>query len=125
MSAWIQQEQSKLFERLGVFFAFSKAQLEEQRVAGVEYVTVLGSGDCVPKEHAKEFAAELTRIHKEGRERKLAEMGIDKIIEYELSNHECFYTGEIDDALDALEGYGVTAEQVWKVFHAIKHQYED
>lgn len=125
MSTWIQQEQTKLFDRLGVFFAFGDKQFNEQCVEGVEYVTVLQAGDCVPKQHAKEFISEIKRIGKEGRERELAEKGIDAIIEYELSNHECFYTGEIDYALDALEGYNVTAEQVWAVYHAVKHKYED
>lgn len=125
MSQWIQQEQTKLFDRLGVFFAFSKQQFDKAKVDGVEYVTVMQMGDCVPKQHVKEFITELKRIGKEGRERELAEKGIDAIIEAELANHEAFYTGEIDDTMDALEGYNVTAEQVWAVFNAVKHKYED
>lgn len=120
----IQAEQSKLFEELGVFFAFSGKQFAEQRVEGVEYTSVLGAGDCVPKEKAPEFIRRLTEIQETGRQRLIEEKGIDWIIEYELNNHESWYTGCIDDALEALEGFKVTREQVQKIYEdkAKKHR---
>lgn len=124
MSKWIQDELTKLHNRLGVFFAFGEKQFNEQRVEGVEYVTVMQIGDCVPKQHVKEFVSEMLRLQKEDRERRLAEEGLDAIIESELCNHEAFYTGEIEDTLEALAGYNVTAEQVWAVYRAVEHKYE-
>ena len=46
----------------------------------------------------------------------IAENGLVAIIKRELSNYECYYTGEIEDAVDTLEDYGITYEQVLKVF---------
>lgn len=125
MTRYIQEKQTELFNELGVFFAFSNKQLEDQKQAGVEYCTVLGTGDCVPKSKAKEFAERLSIIHREGREKELAEKGIDQIIEDSLVNHECFYTGEIDDALAALEFYNVNYEQVSAVYQKVAHKYAD
>ncbi|MEH6454859.1 MAG: hypothetical protein V7749_00925 [Cocleimonas sp.] len=124
MSHFIQNKQTELFNELGVFFAFGKEQFEEQKKAGVEYCTVLGAGDYVPKAKAKEFAERLSAIHREGREKALAEKGIDRIIEEELANHECFYTGEIEDAVDALEVYDVTYDQVEAVFRKVASKRE-
>lgn len=125
MSQFIQDKQTELFNRLGVFFAFSDKQFKEQAKDGVEYCTVLGAGDCVPKQHAKEFAEQLELIHKEGREKELAEKGLDQIIEDELANYECWYTGYIDDAMPSLEAYGATREQVLTVFRTAAHRHED
>ena len=121
----IQAEQSKLFKELGVFFAFSGAQFAEQRQPGVEYCTVLEAGDFVPKDKASEFSRRLVEIHENGRKRLIEERGIDSIIEYELANHEAWYTGDISDALEALSGFNVTREQVLQVYKdkADRHRY--
>jgi hypothetical protein len=123
MNKYIQDKQTNLFNELGVFFAFGNKQFEEQRVHGVDYCTVMGAGDCVPKQNAKEFVDRLSVIHKEGRELELAEKGIEKIIEEELANHECFYTGDINDALDALSEYDVSYEQVMSVYRKVESKY--
>lgn len=119
LSAYYQQKQTELFNELGVFFAFSNAQFDEQKKEGVEYCTVLKCGDCVPKQNADQFLERLSALHKESRERNLAEMGIDAIIEYELSNHECWYTGDIKPAVEALEGYDVTYDQVKAIYNKL------
>ena len=49
----------------------------------------------------------------------IEENGIEKIIKRELGNYECYYTGEIEDAVEALEDYGITHEQVSNVFRGI------
>lgn len=125
MSNYVQEKQTELFNELGVFFAFSNKQFDEQKQEGVEYCTVLSAGDCVPKDKASEFAKRLAQIHKEGREKLLAEKGIEQIIEDELVNHECFYTGDVTDAFDALAGYEVTLEQVQAVYRKVAHKYSD
>lgn len=38
------------------------------------------------------------------------------IIRYELSNHECFYTGNIEDAAEVLADYGYSYDHVKTVF---------
>lgn len=116
-------EQTKLFEELGVFFAFSNKQFAEKKQNGVDYCTVLGAGDCVPKDKAPEFVRRLREIQEQGRKRLLEEKGIEQIIEYELANHESWYTGSIDSALEALEGFEVTREQVEAVFKDKAHKH--
>jgi hypothetical protein len=125
MNKGIQQEQSKLFEELGVFFAFGNKQFNEQRVAGVEYCSVLQAGDCVPVNNASEFAQRLAALQKAARDTELAEKGIERIIEDALVNHECFYTGYVSDAVDVLAHYEVTLEQVRAIYFKVMHKYED
>lgn len=116
MKQYYEARQAQLFEEFGVFFAFGKKQFEEQRKEGVEYCTVFGAGDCVPKLQAEEFVRRLALAHKEAREQALSEMGIEAIIRYQLNNHEATYTRCIDDALEALKGYSVTRDQVMSVY---------
>jgi hypothetical protein len=125
MTTYVQEKQTELFNELGVFFAFSNAQFEEQKQPDVEYCSVLGAGDCVPVDNAKTFYDRLNAIHAEGRKRELAEKGIDKIIEEQLVNHECFYTCDIDDAVEALAGYQVNYEQVLAIYNKVVHKYSD
>ncbi len=123
MTNFVQTKQTELFSELGVFFAFSDKQFSEQSKPGVKYCTVLGMGDCVPVEHAGDFAERLSAIHREGRERELAEKGIDRIIEEHLVNHECFYTYDIQPAVESLDGFDVSYEQVEAVFSKVAQKY--
>ncbi|MBD3587514.1 MULTISPECIES: DUF7659 family protein [Salinimonas] len=125
MTAFIQEKQTELFNELGVFFAFTNEQFEERKAPGVEYCTVLGAGDCVPKLKAKEFSDRLKVIHEEGRAKEIAEKGIDQIIEEQLVNHECFYTGDIGNAVHALAGYGVTHLKVAEIYGKVAQKYAD
>ena len=125
MSSYIQEKQTELFQELGVFFAFGNKQFEEIKEDGVDYCTVLGAGDCVPKDKAKEFVDRLSIIHQEGREKELAEIGIDAIIEEQLVNHEAFYTGDIEDTVDSLAGYDVTYEQVRTIYDKVSSKYSN
>lgn len=101
---WLQDSQTKLFEKFGVGFAFGNEQLENyvnsQRAKGYEgkFVHVM-SGMYARKDNADEMIEELNKLHKEYKVRKRAAWTMDKCIEYELSNHECYYTGNWLDEL--------------------------
>jgi len=43
---------------------------------------------------------------------------------YELNNHECFYTGDIDDAMDVL-GEDYSREYVREVYFKHRDRYND
>lgn len=122
LNCYMQDAQTELFNRLGVFFAFSNAQIEEQRKPGVEYTTV-GAGMIVPKDNAKEVVESLEAIYKTAIAEDLAENGINAIIDRELQNYECYYTHEIDDCADALEDYGIVRDQVWFVYNRERHNH--
>lgn len=105
------EAQSKLFDKYGVFFAFSNEQYKKSAKPGVKYVTP-GMGMVCPKEHVKVVMKELGEIHKKAREMDLAQSSRKEIIHRELANYECQISCDIDDAVDALKSYGITREEV-------------
>lgn len=116
LSDYVQDEQTKLFKRLWIFFAFGQNQFDEQKKEGVEYVWLWISGMCCPKENAKEFLEQHEKLIEAGIQQDIKENWIEKIIERELINHEAYYTGEIEDTIDALSSYDVSYEQVKEVY---------
>lgn len=112
----IKEDQTKCLNDNGVFFAFSDKQFYEQRTEGVKYVS-LGAGMICPVENVKKFTEEHKKIVSEGIKKDIETNGIEKIILGELTNYECFYVCDYTEALEALEDYGVTEEQVRKVYN--------
>ena len=64
-SDYIEQEQTKLFERLGVFFTFSDEQFHRKAIKALAYASC-GAGMVVPKVNVNELSGSLGTIHKEG-----------------------------------------------------------
>lgn len=104
-----------------LFWAFSNEQFNEGREKhplkeGEKYVSI-GMGGYMPKSYFEQFAKgtkELDARYK----RELKHAKADEAILYELNNYECFYTGDISDAMPTLEAMGYTVEQVKAVYHA-------
>jgi hypothetical protein len=122
LSDYMAAAQTALFEKLGVFFAFSPQQFQEARKDGVKYVT-LGHGLVCPKEHAEQVAEGVEQIHVQAVAQRMQDYTKTEIIEYELGNYECYYTGDWGDALDALQVYGYTGEDVRAVYYATNEQH--
>lgn len=110
----------KLLKDCRVFFAFSNKQFLESKTELQEnekYIKFF-NGSFVPSFSYDAFASGLKKME-EDFETKIntsPELRRQNIL-YNLSNHECFYTGEIEDALDAL-GENYTEEEVLKVFYS-------
>ena len=115
LTDYIKDATSVAMEKYGAFFAFSASQFNEKRVEGVVYVQD-GSGMIAPKENFKALVEELNKIHEDGIKQDIEEKGIEAIIKRELNNYECYYSGQIEDAVDALDGYGISNEQILNVF---------
>lgn len=115
LSDYMSDAQTASLDKHGAFFAFGKKQFDEKAVEGVKYVQT-GSGMIVPKENVETLMAELEKIYDDAIAQDISENGIDGIISRELGNYECDYTGNIDDAVEALENYGITREQVKAIF---------
>ena len=107
----LQDQQTKIFDKYGVFFAFSNKQFNEAKQDGVKYAD-LGGGMLAPSDNADNVIKELTNLHNKHIKEDLAENGKKAIIHRELANHEAQITGEIDDTFDALESYGITRAEI-------------
>ena len=105
-----------LFEKTGVFFAFSNEQFEKNKTQlreGEKYVAI-GSGGYLPKGNRAELDAGFAEIEKwyDG-EIDANELG-DAEVMYEIHNHECYYTGDFEDVVEMFEGR-YTREQIMKI----------
>lgn len=114
---YMEEAQTKAFDKAGAFFAYSNKQYEEQKQPGIRYVS-MGLGLICPKETSATLMDELAAIAKQGIKDDLAENGKEGVIKRELANHECFYTGDPSGAIEALEGYGISDEDIIAVFNA-------
>jgi hypothetical protein len=111
----LESAMSAIYKKHGVFFAFSKKQFNEQKEEGVEYSS-LGSGLIAPKESAEEFQKELIAALDNYHQTRLEVEGKDKIIMDELFNHECQIVSCYDDIIDLMGSYGITEEDILKVW---------
>ena len=114
-----QEKVNILIKQCRVFFAFSNEQFEEGKTPleeGEKYVS-MGRGGYLPSKQVKVFISGMDEISKWYKDevKKQKNLRRDNII-YELGNHECWYTHDIEDAMRAL-GPEYTRKEVWKVFH--------
>jgi len=115
LGQYTEQATTELMEANGAFFAFSNDQYKKASQEGVEYVS-MGLGLIAPKENADKIHAGLEEIHVNGIKKLMEDHDREEIIRYELSNYECYYTDDPSDAIDVVKCYGITAEEVKKVF---------
>lgn len=123
---YTQEAQSELFRELGVFFAFNRDQFDNgvaenrsKKPEGTNWAN-LGAGMFMPSSNVSEFERRHSEVVKEGIKRDLSENGHEAVILRELYNYECFYSGEIQPAVEALEGYGVSADEVLSVYRSAR-----
>lgn len=124
LSHYMEEQQTKVFNDTGSFFAFSNEQFDKAKKEGVSYVS-LGSGLICPKEYAEEVFTKLDTIYVNAIAQDLAENGKDGVIERELANHEAYYTGDIEDTVYALEDYGITNAEILAVYKRIAPTYNN
>ena len=118
LSDYMNDKQSAVFEKYGAFFAFSEKQFKEKEKEGIQYSSI-GAGLIAPVGTGQAIMNDLDQIHQDAVQQDIKENGVKAIIHRELGNHEAQITMDIDDTLDALDGYGITREQVqaeWKEY---------
>lgn len=106
---------SALIKECGVFFAFSKEQFDQNKTPlkdGEKYVSIEGGG-YLPKGNVQAFLDGQEAISKWETEAIKQNNAKDAHIAYELSNYECYYTGDISRALAILP---YTEEDVLRVY---------
>lgn len=114
-----QAKTSEAIKACGMFFAFSDKQWEENKTPlqeGDKYVS-LGMGAYMPKSQVEKWNQMTEEVDVWFKEQISSPEMRTAYISYELSNHEAWYTGEIDDTLSAL-GEGYTHDEVYAVFRA-------
>lgn len=122
---YINEKQSQAFKEAGAFFAFGKAQFDEQKVEGVRYTEIYGGLIC-PVDKANDLLEKLHTIHEEGIAEDIKENGIENIIKRELNNHEAYYTGDIESTVDALTMYpNATRENIARIFKNKNYKIND
>lgn len=116
LSDYIQESQTKLFQELQVFWAFSNEQFqvncEKAGISKDDKLTHFGGGGYCPSKNADLLFERLSEIRKDGIKKDISENGIQKIIWRELSNHETELHGDLSDTIKALDGYGITEQQI-------------
>ena len=118
LSHYTEAKTTSLLNTCGAFFAFSQKQLDENKVEGVEYVS-MGNGLITPKNNAPKVSEGFKTILSEAIAQDIAENGKPAIIRRELGNYECQITSDISDAVEVLKSYGITEEEVqaqWGAF---------
>ena len=107
----LRERQQREFNGLPMFFAFNERQFNE----GMEKLLLSPNDtDKIVSIGYGGFMKEMTERHEKERadainEDLTGEGFICDMFDYELGNHEFTYTGEVDDALDAL---GITASEI-------------
>lgn len=115
LSSYIDEPITELHNKYGAFWAFSKSQFEESAKENINYVVFWGACYC-DKNTVKQFVYEYNEIHRKAKELFLNENNKEDIIKYELSNYECYYTGDISEAYEVLKSYNFTIDEVREVY---------
>lgn len=110
---------NELMTNCGVFWAFSNEQFLTNKTPlaeGEKYVSI-GAGGYMPKGKVEAFKSGMKEI-KAWYKSAIKKDGLRRAyIIYELNNHEAFYTGDIDLAVEVL-GSDYTREEVLEVYRA-------
>jgi len=112
-----QEKNSELFNKVGLFWAFSNEQFEEGKTPlkeGDKYVSI-GMGGYLPKSNVEAFTSGLEEIKKWYNEEIKKNKAEKAEIIYELNNHECFYTHDISGVVSMFAGT-YTEEEIIAVF---------
>ena len=115
LTHYIEDANSAAFRKHGAFFCFDDKDFKERKEEGKVYVN-LRHGLLCPKESAAELMMDLSKNYKEGVKKDLEENGKEAIIRRELSNHEAYYSWDYDKVAEGLKDYGITLDEVKRIF---------
>ena len=108
---------SALINECLMFFAFSNNQFDENKTLlneGEKYVS-LGAGAYMPKGKVNNYIDGIKAINKWYKAAiKDSKLRKENIV-YELNNHEAFYTGDVEDTVNAL-GNDYSISEVREVY---------
>ena len=119
------EKQSEVFKKYKAFFAFSEKQLlegmEENGLTDRKGLCNMGAGMVCQKENANNLLKDLTKIYQDSIKQDVKENGINLIVRRELSNHECYYTGDCEACVEKLADYPINPDDIVKIFRNKNH----
>lgn len=112
--------------KTGIFFAFSEEQFKENQIPKdepIEDFISCGMGGYIHKSNKPKLDDFFNRTEKELKKDFVSKITIESMIEYELINHECFYTGEPLSIVDLIQSYYSDKEES-EIVNLIKSIYQ-
>ena len=112
-----ENKKNEEFKKTGIFYAFSNAQWEEQKThkdaPDNEFVSV-GCGAYIHKSNKAKLNNYFENILPQLRKDFIDKINLNDLIDYELINHECWYTGEWFEVVEILKDYntGLSNEEL-------------
>lgn len=101
---------NKELEKTGIFYAFSNEQFEKYKThkdaQDNEYLSV-GCGAYIHKSNKKRLDDYFKNILPKLEKEFIEKINLDDLIDYELINHECWYTGDWFGVVAIIKGYNV------------------
>ena len=128
-----QENQTKLFKKLGVFYAFNEEQLkkgiEENKhlLEGGKFIRC-SHGMLMPKVNYETFNIEFDAMMEANKKDDLKVKGKKGLIWDSFANYESQIGGDYSQTINEMAEYGITAEEVqaeWKPYfdHCVKNDY--
>lgn len=122
-----EKETQKLHDKVGLFWAFGDDQFKEGLkkiedngiLSKGDKLTSIGMGGYLPSKNVKEFIEEGEQIYQKTALMLKQEHGRTALIEFELANHECRYTGSYEAALEPLDIYFDEGENKEAIVRAV------
>jgi hypothetical protein len=112
------KELSEAGKKHGLFWAFTEKQFNENKTPlseGEKYVSI-GGGGYIPKSKFEAYKADLDKSEEKYEQVLKSNPEIlEQGIRYELANHECWYTGDIEPVTSMFDGVA-TKEQIITVY---------
>lgn len=107
----IEQEQEKILDDNGAFFAFDNDQMDKYANQSLSYKN-LGGGLYCPEINVTALSNQLKDSFDFKIRWELDNNSLKDIIWYQLANHETQITGDYSDACEALKPYGISEDQI-------------
>jgi hypothetical protein len=104
LSEYMEDAQTRAFNKYGAFWAFGTKQFEERRQPEVNYCN-MGAGLICPVETAQNLADELRLIHRAAIVQDVEENGARGIISREYFNYETQVTCDRTNLMESMEKY--------------------
>jgi len=123
-----EKKRNEELTKTGIFYAFSNAQFDEQKThknaPDNEYIAVYAGG-YIHKSNKSKLDNFFNKILPKLKKEFIKKINLDDLIEYELINHECYYTSDWYEIVPIIENYlDADMSQRDKIIENIKKVYK-